>query len=70
MTNGRLRKSQNLHHMDDTLRQENPQLGTHYSNVIKMILTILLGDETIKSEGMSGIHGNVRIDLSNQQNLK
>ena len=29
-----LRKSQNLHHMDDQLRDENPQLGRNYSNVM------------------------------------
>lgn len=73
MMHGAARKSQNLHHMDDTLRQENPQLGNHYSNVMAAndANYFLLGDDTIKSEGMSGIHaGNVRIDLSNQQKPK
>jgi len=73
MMHGAARKSQNLHHMDDTLRQENPQLGNHYSNVMAAndANYFLLGDETIKNEGMSGIHaGNVKIDLSNQQKPK
>ena len=34
MIHGAARKSQNLHHMDDQLRQENPELGRNYSNVM------------------------------------
>ena len=34
MMHGAARKSQNLHHMDDELRQEAPQLGSDYANVM------------------------------------
>lgn len=73
MIHGAARKSQNLHHMDDVLRQENPQLGQHYSNVMAAndANYFLLDNESIKSEGESGIHaGNVKLDLSNPQKPK
>jgi hypothetical protein len=73
MIHGAARKSQNLHHMDDTLRQENPQLGNHYSNVMAAndANYFLLDNQSIKSEGESGIHaGNVKLDLSNPQKPK
>jgi hypothetical protein len=59
--------------MDDVLRQENPQLGQHYSNVMAAndANYFLLNNESIKSEGESGIHaGNVKLDLSNPQKPK
>ncbi len=73
MIHGAARKSQNLHHMDDVLRQENPQLGQHYSNVMAAndANYFLLDNQSIKSEGESGIHaGNVKLDLSNPQKPK
>jgi len=73
MIHGAARKSQNLHHMDDQLRQENPELGRNYSNVMSAndANYFLLDDETIKREGESGIHaGNNRVDLSNPKKPK
>ena len=73
MIHGAARKSQNLHHMDDQLRQENPELGRNYSNVMSAndANYFLLDDETIKREGESGIHaGNTRVDLSNPKKPK
>ncbi len=73
MMHGAARKSQNLHHLDDQLRDENPQLGRNYANLMTAndANYFLLDDDTIKNEGQSGVHaGNVRIDLSNQQKPK
>jgi len=73
MMHGAARKSQNLHHMDDQLRDENPQLGRNYANVMAAndANYFLIDDATIRSEGESGIHaGNVRIDLSNREKPK
>lgn len=73
MMHGAARKSQNLHHLDDQLRRENPQLGQNYSNLMAAndASYFLLDDQTIKSQGESGIHaGNVRIDLSNPKRPK
>ncbi len=73
MMHGAARKSQNLHHLDDQLRQENPQLGRNYANLMAAndANYFLIDDDTIKSEGESGIHaGNVRIDLSNPEKPK
>lgn len=73
MMHGAARKSQNLHHLDDQLRRENPQLGQNYSNLMAAndASYFLLDDQTIKSQGESGIHaGNVRIDLSNPERPK
>ena len=73
MMHGAARKSQNLHHLDDQLRQENPQLGQNYANLMAAndANYFLLDDNTIKNEGESGIHaGNVRVDLSNQEKPK
>lgn len=73
MMHGAARKSQNLHHLDDQLRQENPQLGRNYANLMAAndANYFLIDDNTIKSEGESGIHaGNVRIDLSNPEKPK
>jgi len=73
MIHGAARKSQNLHHMDDQLRQENPELGRNYSNVMSAndANYFLLDDETIKREGESGIHaGNNRLDLSDPKKPK
>lgn len=68
MMHGAARKSQNLHHLDDQLRQENPQLGTDYSNIMAAndASYFMLNDETIKQQGQQGIHaGNSRVKLSN-----
>lgn len=73
MMHGAARKSQNLHHLDDQLRRENPELGSDYSNIMAAndANYFLLSDETIKSEGESGVHvGSVRLDLSNPQKPK
>ena len=73
MMHGAARKSQNLHHLDDQLRQENPQLGRHYSNLMAAndASYFLLDDQTIKDQGETGVHaGNTRVDLSNPQKPK
>ena len=73
MMHGAARKSQNLHHLDDQLREENPELGRNYANLMAAndANYFLVDDETIKREGESGIHaGNVRIDLSNPEKPK
>jgi hypothetical protein len=73
MMHGAARKSQNLHHLDDQLRDENPQLGRNYANLMAAndANYFLIDDETIKREGESGIHaGNVRVDLSNREKPK
>ena len=73
MMHGAARKSQNLHHLDDQLRDENPQLGRNYANVMAAndANYFLIDDETIKREGESGVHaGNVRVDLSNPEKPK
>ena len=69
MMHGAARKSQNLHHMDDQLRQENPQLGQNYANVMAAndASYWLLDDDTIREQGQQGIHaGNARIQLSSE----
>ena len=73
MMHGAARKSQNLHHMDDQLRDENPQLGRNYANVMSAndANYFLIDDATIKNEGESGIHaGNMKLDLSNREKPK
>jgi hypothetical protein len=67
---GAARKSQNLYHLDDQLRQENPNLGRHYSNLMAAndANYFLLDNDTIKREGESGVHaGNVRVNLSGER---
>jgi len=69
MMHGAARKSQNLHHMDDQLRQENPRLNRDYSNLMAAndASYWMMSDDTIKDQGRSGVHaGNVRVKLSNQ----
>jgi hypothetical protein len=73
MIHGAARKSQNLHHLDDQLRQENPQLGQSYANIMAAndASYFMMDDQTIKSQGQQGIHaGNVKLDLSNPQKPK
>jgi hypothetical protein len=73
MMHGAARKSQNLHHMDDELRQEAPQLGRDYANVMAAndASYWMMDDETIRQQGEQGIHaGNVRIKLSDQEGGK
>lgn len=73
MMHGAARKSQNLHHLDDQLRQENPALGNHYANIMAAndINYFLMDDESIKQQGESGVQaGNVRLDLSNPDKPK
>ena len=73
MMHGAARKSQNLHHLDDQLREENPELGRNYANLMAAndANYFLIDDDTIKREGESGIHaGNVRVDLSNPEKPK
>lgn len=67
---GAARKSQNLHHMDDELRQTSQTLNSDYSNIMAAndINYFLMSDELIKSQGESGIHaGNVRLVLSGEK---
>lgn len=69
MMHGSARKSQNIHHMDDQLRQENPRLGQNYSNLMAAndASYWMMNDEDIQSQGRQGIHaGNVRVKLSDQ----
>jgi hypothetical protein len=70
---GAARKSQNLHHLDDQLRRENPRLGQNYAGLMAAndASYFMMDDETIRREGESGIHaGNSRIDLSNPERPK
>lgn len=70
MMHGSARRAQNLHHLDDQLRQENPQLGQNYANLMSAndASYFLLDDQTIKAQGEGGIHaGNVRLDLSGER---
>jgi hypothetical protein len=67
---GAARKSQNLHHIDDELRQTSQTLNSDYSNIMAAndINYFLMSDELIKSQGESGIHaGNVRLVLSGEK---
>lgn len=71
MMHGSARKSQNIHHMDDQLRQENPRLGQNYANLMAAndASYWMMNDEDIKTQGQQGIHaGNVRVKLSDQPN--
>lgn len=73
MMHGAARKSQNLHHMDDQLRQDNPELGSDYANVMAAndASYWMLNDDTIKQQGQQGVHaGNSRIKLSREANGK
>lgn len=73
MMHGAARKSQNLHHMDDQLRQENPQLGQNYANVMAAndASYWMLNDDTIREQGEQGIHaGNARVQLSSEEGGK
>jgi hypothetical protein len=73
MMHGAARKSQNLHHLDDQLRQENPRLGQNYANLMAAndASYFMMNDETIRREGEEGVHaGNSRIDLSNSEKPK
>ena len=70
MMHGAARKSQNLHHMDDQLRQENPELGSNYANVMAAndASYWMLNDDTIREQGAQGIHaGNSRVQLSSEE---
>lgn len=70
---GAARKAQNLHHLDDQLRRENPRLGQNYAGLMAAndASYFMMNDETIRREGESGIHaGNSRIDLSNPERPK
>jgi hypothetical protein len=67
---GAARKSQNLHHMDDELRQTSQSLNNDYSNIMAAndVNYFLMSDELIQQQGESGIHaGNVRLDLSGER---
>jgi len=73
MMHGAARKSQNLHHMDDQLRQENPQLGQNYANVMAAndASYWMLNDDTIREQGQQGVHaGNARVQLSSEEGGK
>lgn len=73
MMHGAARKSQNLHHMSDELRQTDPTLNNDYAKIMAANDYMYWGmsDEEISSEARDGIHaGNVKLDLSNQQKPK
>jgi len=73
MMHGAARRSQNLHHLDDQLREENPELSRNYANVMAAndANYFLIDDEAIRREGESGVHaGNMRLDLSNPKKPK
>jgi hypothetical protein len=73
MMHGAARKSQNLHHMDDELRQQDPQLNQAYGNIMAAndAMYWMMSDEAIEQEGRGGVHaGNVRLDLSNPEKPK
>jgi hypothetical protein len=66
MMQGSARKSQNLHHLADEIRETNPELSRTYANIMAVndFNYWSLSDEQIKVEGESGIHaGNVRVEL-------
>lgn len=69
MMQGAARKTQNLHHMDDELRREQPNLNNDYSKIMAAndAMYYMMDDDTIKEQGRSGIHaGNSRVVLSDQ----
>lgn len=73
MMHGAARKSQNLHHMDDELRQQDPELNRAYGNIMAAndAMYWMMSDEQIENEGRQGVHaGNVRLDLSNPEKPK
>ena len=70
---GAARKSQNLHHMSEDLRTQDPTLNNDYSNIMAAndAMYWFMSDEAIENEGRGGVHaGNVRIDLSNPEKPK
>jgi hypothetical protein len=73
MMHGAARKSQNLHHMSDELRERDPSLNRDYGNIMAAndAMYWMMSDESIENEGRQGVHaGNVRLDLSNPQKPK
>lgn len=73
MMHGAARKSQNLHHMEDELRTNDPSLNRDYANLMAAndASYFLLDDQTIKQQGQGGIHaGNTRVQLSREPNGK
>jgi hypothetical protein len=73
MMHGAARKSQNLHHLNDEIRNNNPQLGGHYANIMSAndASYWMMSDETIKDQARQGVHaGNVRVELSREEGGK
>lgn len=69
MMQGAARKSQNLHHMDDELRRNQPNLTNDYGNIMAAndAMYYMMDDDSIKEQGRSGVHaGNSRVILSDQ----
>jgi hypothetical protein len=70
LMHGAARKSQNLHHMSDELREMDPSLNRDYGNIMAAndAMYWMMSDESIKEQGRSGVHaGNVRLDLSGEK---
>ncbi len=73
MMHGAARKSQNLHHLSDEVRDMDPSLNQDYSRIMAAndAMYWMMSDEQIESEGRNGVHaGNVRLDLSNPEKPK
>lgn len=73
MMHGAARKSQNLHHLSDELRNDDPTLNNDYSKIMAAndAMYWMMSDEAIENEGRGGVHaGNVRLDLSNPEKPK
>lgn len=73
LMHGAARKSQNLHHMDDELRTQDPSLNQDYGKIMAAndAMYWMMSDEQIENEGRQGVHaGNVRVDLSNPEKPK
>jgi len=73
MMHGAARKSQNLHHLSDELRNDDPTLNNDYSKIMAAndAMYWMMSDESIENEGRNGVHaGNVRLDLSNPEKPK
>lgn len=70
MMHGAARKSQNLHHLADELREGDPSLNRDYSNIMAANDYMYWGmsDDDIREQGRHGVHaGNVKLDLSGEK---
>ena len=70
MMHGAARKSQNLHHVADEIRERDPSLSRDYGNIMAANDYMYWGmsDDDIREQGRSGVHaGNVRVELSGEK---